>query len=638
MTGRSRRRRARLALVITAALGAPSIPAAAATLARSGQATVRIVLATDAIPAERTAARELASYLERVTSAPFSVVTEARFSGGVPAIWVGPTERARRSGIDAAALGPEQWRMVAEGDDLLLVGGRPRGTLYAVYRFLEDHVGVRWWTPYDESVPVRPDLEVEVDSGGRPTFAYRDVLGVRGSPVFHARNRANGHFSFLTAGHGGREAYGPPDMVHTFFQYLPPEAYFEDHPEFYAERHGERKGERSQLCLTSEALLEVVADKLRAYIEEGEAEAASAGERPPRLFDFSQNDRPRPCTCEVCREVDEREGSHAGSLVHFINRLADSVAASHPGVMIDTLAYDYTLRPPRDLRLRENVVVRFADLQYRDFSRPVRARANREVRRALEGWSRRSDHLRIWAYTVTFGRRAHHLPLPNLPVIAEDFRFYRDRGVEGLFVQHEYPVFADLHDLKAWVIFKLAEDPSRDLANLVREFTDGFYGPAGGTVRAYLKALESAARRKRSPIRYPTSSEQYRYLTPAFLRHAQALFDRAEREVAHDPRLRRRVRHARLSLDRATLLRWDERLAGEPRRSGAGRAIDPVAVAERLRRTAFEQIDLRIKAHRRGALRERVETEIAEQLARIGRRAAMRLPSDQETLNSPMKR
>ncbi len=30
------------------------------------------------------------------------------------------------------------------GPDLLLVGGRPRGTLYAVYAFLEETVGVRW--------------------------------------------------------------------------------------------------------------------------------------------------------------------------------------------------------------------------------------------------------------------------------------------------------------------------------------------------------------------------------------------------------------------------------------------------------------------------------------------------------------
>ena len=69
---------------------------------------------------------------------------------------------------------------------------------------------------------------------------YRDIHGVTGPPVFHARNRANGHYSFLDAAHGGKEGYGPPSMVHTFFEYLPPEEHFAVHPEFYSERNGRR--------------------------------------------------------------------------------------------------------------------------------------------------------------------------------------------------------------------------------------------------------------------------------------------------------------------------------------------------------------------------------------------------------------
>jgi hypothetical protein len=598
-------------------LAAIPVPAEAMTIAREARTSLSVVLPEEAIPSERKAAEELASYLERVTSAEFPVVLESRARAGEPAIWVGPTARSRGLGIDADALGPEQWVIRTAGDDLVLVGGRPRGTLYAVYRFLEDHVGVRWWSPFEEYVPVRPDLEVEVDAAGRPAFPYRDIHGVPGPPVFHARNRANGHYSFLTAAHGGNEGYGPPFMVHTFFQYVPPEEHFETHPEFFSERDGKRVGKRSQLCLTNEALLKLVAGKLEAYIEQARIEAEAKGERPPRLFSVSQNDWRKPCTCERCGELDEREGSRAGSLVHFVNLLADSIAAEHPDVRIDTLAYDYTLPPPREERLRDNVVVRLADLQYRDFSKPVTHRANREVRRAIQGWGRVTNHLRIWGYTVTFGRRAHNLPLPNLQVIAADFRYYLAQGVEGLFIQHNHPVLADMRDLKQWILFKLAEDPARDLDALVSEFTEGFYGPAGKTIREYLRMLESAARRKRSPIRFPTDYEQYRYLTPAFLRRAQSLFDRGEREVAGDPVLLRRLRHARLSLDRATLLRWDDALAAPARRADAGPPIDPETVAERYRETALEQIEIRIRPGRRGELRDKVDREIAKLLSRI---------------------
>ena len=185
-----------------------------------------------------------------------------------------------------------------------------------------------------------------------------------------------------------------------------------------------------------------------------------------------------------------------------------------------------------------------------------------------------------------------------------------------MFVQHDHPVLADMRDLKLWALFKLVEDPSRDVDALILDFTDGFYGAAAGTIREYLRERERAARRKPARIRYPVNYTEYRYLTPKFLRRAQALFDRAEKEVDGDPVLLRRLRHARLSLDRATLLRWDEALAA-PLRRGQGRGIDPQRVAERYRRTAAEQIKLRIKPHRRQDKRDKVEREIDKLLKRI---------------------
>jgi hypothetical protein len=588
------------------------------TLAREGRTSVRVVLAADAIPAERTAAEELASYLERVTSARFPLVDELGAPDGPGAIWVGPTARARHLGIDVEDLGPEQWRIRTDGEDLVLVGGRPRGTLYAVYRFLEDHVGVRWWTTVEEHVPFRPDLEIDADATGRPAFAYRDIHGVRGSPLFHAHNRANGHYSFLAAVHGGNEGYGPPSMVHTFYMYVPPEEYFAVHPEFYAERDGARTGERAQLCLTNDALVEVVVTRMKAYIEQARAEAEATGEQAPRLFDFSQNDWRRPCTCARCREVDRRQGSHAGSLVQFVNRVANAIAESHPDVLIDTLAYGDTLAPPRGPSLRANVVVRLADLFHRDFSRPVTDRANRKLRRAIEGWTGRTSHLRIWAYTVTFGRGAN-LPLPTLRVMADDFRHYREQGVEGLFVQHDREVRSDMRDLKVWVLFKLVEDPTRDVEALVVDFTDGYYGPAGATIREYLQARERAVSRRRPSIGYPAKAEDYRHLTPEFLRRAQSLFDRAEREVVGRPDLLPRLRQARISLDRATLLRWDEALARPAREAGEGDPIDPAAVAERYREAAYLRIEIHLEPHRGEELRGMVDRDVARLRSQIHR-------------------
>jgi hypothetical protein len=589
-------------------------------LARDGRALLPVVLAAEPTPAERTAAEELVTYLGRASGGSFTLVEEAQADPGRPAIHVGPTTLARRLGLAPERLGAETWRIRTAGGSLLLAGGRPRGTLYAVYRFLEDQVGVRWWTPFEEHVPARPDLVVAAEAGGRPAFAFRDVQGVEGPAVFHARQRASGHHSFLSAAHGGREAFGPPFLVHTFFLYVPPAEFFAVHPELYTEEDGERKAEQGQLCLSNDALVDLVLARLEGFVVEGRARAEDLGEAPPRLYDLSQNDYANPCRCDRCRAIDEAEGGHSGSVVRFVNRVAERAAERHPDLRITTLAYRHTFEPPRRARVGESVVLRLAALFQRDFARPVTHRANRNVERAIRGWAARTRHLWIWDYTVTFGRKASNLPLPNLPVVAADFRHYRRRGVEGLFVQHEHPVLSDMRDLKLWVLFKLVEDPTRDLDALVRDFTDGYYGAAGATVREYLAALEQATRRKPPAVRYPASYEQFVHLDPPFLRHAQALFDRAEREVAQDARRVARLRAARLSLDRATLWRWDAALAAE--RAGQAPALHPREVAERLRQTAEVEIERRLEPHRRAEERERLDAEIEAVLRRIGASAA----------------
>ncbi len=262
------------------------------TLATDGQPLMTIVLAEGAIPAERTAAEELADYLTKVTGGEFSVVGEAAAPAG-PCLYVGPTAFARKQGLDSAPWGPERWALRGVGPDLALVGGRPRGTLYAVYRFLEDRIGVRWWNAHEEHVPQRPTLRIPaLDRQGEPKFRYRDIyLLYAPDGRFAARNRLNGQgFGGLSAALGGGVYYGPPNGVHTFYFYIPPKDYFDKHPAWFSLVAGKRTTDGAQLCLTNPDLRAAVVEKLRGYIEQSRAEAQEAGRAPPLDFDISQND------------------------------------------------------------------------------------------------------------------------------------------------------------------------------------------------------------------------------------------------------------------------------------------------------------------------------------------------------------
>lgn len=599
----------------------------AATLAVDGKATAVLVAGDDPTPAERTATAELAAYLQKATGAAFATVPEAEVPKAGAAVYIGQTAFAKRHGLDPATLGPEEWVVRSAGDSLILTGGHPRGTLYAVYRFLEDAVGVRWWNPFEESVPRRPTLAVPaLDRRGEPRFRYRDIYMLYGHDRgrFAARNRLNRDGDAgIAPEYGGELGYGPPYHVHTFYMYFPPERHFKERPEWYSLVGGKRTSERAQLCLTNAALRGAFVAKLGAYIEQARAAAREQGRPAPDVFSISQNDWGGTCQCEHCQTIARAEGSEAGPLLDFLNHIADAIRPKYPEVFIDTLAYHMTQQAPKTIKPRDNLIIRLCDTTS-NFTRPITHPENEAFRDHLLSWAKIAKNLRVWDYAVTYAPY-YGLPLPTVHTYPADYRFYAENNVEGVFTEHEYPILADLRDLKVWMMMKLLEDPHRDHAALLRDFTDGFYGPAGEHVRRYLARLEAAAEAKPSHLSTGASPRQYRYLDLAFIREAQGIFDKAEQAAGGDATLERRLRHARLPLDRASLVLYPHLV-----RTWAAEGNDPekmpldrAAIAARAKQAWHEQIGLRIPEGRRAAERAAADAEIGVLAAR---RAYVPLP------------
>ena len=527
----------------------------ALTVARDGAPVAAIVVGPDANVAEQHAAAELADYLGQIAGCEFTVAEAA----DGPAIYVGPTDRARAADIDVDALDGEQWIVRTAGDDLIVVGGRPRGTLYAAYHLLEDELSVHWWSPWAESVPSSPTIELAgLDLSGEPVLQYRDIYRIYGLDEgrFAARNRLNRMGDPpIHARYGGGMNYGPPYHVHTFYLYFRPEEHFADHPEWYSLIGDERMAERHQLCLTNEELRQAYLQKLRDYIEQTRAEAEETGAPAPRVFSVSQNDWGGQCQCENCQAITKREGSEVGPLLDFVNFMADGIAEDYPDVYISTLAYQYTQAPPKAITPRDNVIIRLCDTTS-NFTEPITAETNQPFRDFLLSWAEMAPNLRIWDYAVTYAQ-PRGLPKPTVHTYGPDFRFYSENSVEGVFTELEYPVIADIRDLKVWMMCKLLEDPYADYDALLATFTDGFYGAAGPMVREYLATLEAATVERPSHISMGASLQAVgTYLTFDVVAQSQAIFDRAEAAVAGDAELLQRVRHARLSLDRATVMLW----------------------------------------------------------------------------------
>ncbi len=601
-----------------AAIGllATSVFAHAVTLAAPGQAPAPIVLADGAIAPEQTAADQLAHYLGRAAATEFEIVAEAEALADTPAIFVGPTARAAEAGIDVAALAAEQWIVRTVDDDLIIAGGRPRGTLYAACHFLEDVIGVHWWSPWAENVPTMPTIEVaDLDLSGEPVLQYRDIYTLYGNDggAFAARNRLNRQGDAKIAGEwGGGMDYGPPYHVHTFFMYIRPDEYFEAHPEYFSLINGERKAERTQLCLTNPELRELFRDKLIAYIEQSRAQAAEAGEPAPRVFSISQNDWGGACQCDVCQAIAQAEGSEAGPLLDFVNYMADAIAEDYPDVYVSTLAYQYTQAPPASIRPRDNVIIRLCDTTS-NFTRAITDPENEQFHDFLLSWAEIAPNLRVWDYAVTYAE-PRGMPMPSVHTYARDFQFYAENNVEGVFTELEYPVRADMRDLKVWMMIKLLEDPYQDYGALLETFTDGFYGPAGPMIREYLAALEASSQEHLSYISMGAALPAYRYLTLDFVRAAHGIFDRAEAAVAGDDELLQRVRHARMPLDRATvaLFRALSRQWAQAGNDPATIPLDRDAIAARYEETWTVEAERRLS----GAGVEQSLAQLQDELTR----------------------
>lgn len=514
-------------------------------LAVRGRSTVRVVVAPGASETERFAAQELALFLHIVTGAAFPISEDPGTAGSRLLVGLSAA-RSAAPDLVGATLAPEEIIVRSAGGDLVLAGGSPRGTLYAVYTFLEDVVGCRWWTSTASRMPWKPSLSIPtVSLRYNPPLEYREPYWyVAFDEAWAARNKANGTRAGGDALRGGRQLY--EGFVHTFYALIPPGKYFAAHPEWFSEIDGKRTSENAQLCLTNEEMrLELVRNLKERLLADPEATIASV----------SQNDCFGNCTCPKCRAVDEEEGGPAGSLLRFVNAVAADIEPEFPGLAIDTLAYQYTRQPPRLVRPRPSVIVRLCSIEC-SFGRPLDDPRNKAFFDDLDGWSKIAGRLYIWDYTTNF---SHYVqPHPNYGVLAPNIRLFVDRNVRGVFEQGAYQSWgSEMAELRAWMLAKLLWDPKLDEGKLREEFLAGYYGPAAGPMDDYLEGLEQALAKAGDALGCYSPADA-KFLSFETLTRSWKALESARRKVRYSAEYGRRVKRASLPVAYSVLARWDE--------------------------------------------------------------------------------
>lgn len=443
-----------------------SFPVASLTVADSDISSYTVVLSSSEDGTVKYAADEFVSYIHAAVGVKLNISDTAKEKN----IFI-------KSGKDLpdtvsellTNAGNEGYVIKCDGDDLYITSNTSRGVLYGVYSFLEDYVGVRYYTSdcerilKNEKIVIPSDISVVF----KPAFEFRDVFWFDAlDSEFSSKQKINGSILRDLKNYGGGISYAG-NFVHTL---------------------GALAGTGSAApCLTNEDIYNNVLKNAKAWLEENPGS---------NIVSISQNESSKKgCQCQNCKAINNEEGSEMGSLLSFVNRIATELKEEYPDVYVDTLAYGYTKKPPKTVVPADNVIIRLSSID-NCFSHSISdCDKNSDFKTYAEAWGKICKNLYVWDFTSDF---MHYLtPFPNLYTMYDNIRFFKDNNVTGVLGQGNYQsASGEFGELRAYLLAKLMWDPDMTKERYrehMCDFLEGYYGDGWENILEYIDKTSNEA-------------------------------------------------------------------------------------------------------------------------------------------------
>ncbi len=453
----------------------------AMTLAHDGQADAVIVIGDDADDCIRTAADELQRYLEKSSGASFACVEASAYKAGGKAILLGDSALMRRLCPDAAPAETDAFLLYSDGTHLCILGGGSRGTLYGVYTFLEEYLGVRWFTPTLEVVPEQRTIEIDsaIRRVVKPSFSVRrnDCMGT--NDAYRARSKMNVSFWKDMPEYGGALTYVLWDVT---LDKLVPDALYATHPEYFAlQPDGTRSTDH--VCLSHPDVLAVAVENARTAIRDCP--------RDSKYIHIGQKDNQNYCRCEACEALYERYGTVSAVTILFTNAFADALDEEFPDFTFTFYAYLETDTPPEDLslRCRPNVAPVLCGLHGACRSHPLTScgavdgddsfmnlygEREPQIARDFANWVKIADTTYIYDYTINFLNTAQFFS--NLGTMQSTMQYMHELGITGYIYNCGDGHEAAFNELRNYLLCRLQWDVNCDVEYHMTDFLRAYYG------------------------------------------------------------------------------------------------------------------------------------------------------------------
>ncbi len=611
--------------LITLASGILPAVAEPLTIVRDRAAPIPIVVFEKAPPYTRAAADTLAEYVEKASGARPRILEGRPDPMPEHAIWVGyqpvlkelfpdtEFEFSHPEEILIAAnaghlviAGRDRWdpeRLTVEGHDGTIAGKQLEyGTANAVYTFLQDRLGVRWFWPGE----LGEDVEKKATIAFEP-FTYRH------HPQIRSRG---GVFNFSSLGNKG---YGRAhdwcrlqrlqlDSMqmgggHGFGDWW--DRYHEKYPEIFAlQPDGTRSGfpnpRNAKLCESNPKVWELWLENVAAQLE-----------KDPNLtvFNASPNDgwASGHCVCENCTAWDDPDGEPrvfnwykrneprpalSDRDVTFANQLGELLEATYPGrgYRVLMMSYGHSRPVPVKARPAKNVIMSIVANFYGRAGLVDRGSTRGDTyRKQFEGWARIVPSM-LWRPN-TGSPAGWQQGLPDLSTrqTIRDIQDVAAAHCEGIFIDSVWEHWAT-HGPQYYVMAQLVWNPDADAEAILSDYYVRAFGPAASSVREYFEAIE------KERMAFTTENGEAgvfsfpRLYTEELLRASQARLDRAAAAVSADSLFAQRVGFVQAGLTYTAMQLENIRLM-----NGYWKKPDP-AVAEQVKKN-WEAIEKHVAAH-----------------------------------------
>ena len=462
------------------------------TLLENGEVKATVVYSEGASESLIAAADFMAATLERMSGSNGvrTAVKDGSESGF--SIYVG---RAANSAlIDLSDVKDDGYKLEIKPEGIYIVGKTDDAARNGIYDFLETHLECMYVSPENTYVPIFPTVKLALEEKTvNPTITWRKVYQYESvQNGWYERLKMNG--TIVKEGENSIELYNEwGTWCHSSFEFVPPEEYFDEHPEYYAKFLGKRRYQfnvlgrtfPTHLCYTNEEVYQIA-----------EAELVKRIEANPevKFWDFSIMDTYfATCRCKECKKFNKEAGSEMGTLLAFLNRLADAIRDDYPDVYLSTLAYQRVKNPPKNMKCAPNLCINvcaFPGTQSYPYSTEGGIKASREFAERVVEWGKICDNILVWDYVVNFTHLK--LPFPNFEFQKENLEFYLENNIRFVFHQGSREPMDENAEMRTYLLSRQLWDKDVDLLALAKKYVAVVYGDAAGLVEEYMDTANAA--------------------------------------------------------------------------------------------------------------------------------------------------